>query len=28
MTKARALIHSPIVRLNYMLNYYLKNYAK
>jgi hypothetical protein len=27
MTKARALIHSPIVRLNYMLNYYLKNYA-
>ena len=28
MTKARALIHSPITRLNYMLNYYLKNYAK
>jgi len=28
MTKARALIHSPIVRLNFMLNYYLKNYAK
>ena len=27
MTKARALIHSPIVRLNFMLNYYLKNYA-
>ena len=27
-TKARALITSPIVRLNYMLNYYLKNYAK
>ena len=26
-TKARALITSPIVRLNYMLNYYLKNYA-
>jgi hypothetical protein len=25
--KARALITSPIVRLNYMLNYYLKNYA-
>ena len=28
MTKARALIYSPITRLNYMLNYYLKNYAK
>jgi hypothetical protein len=28
MTKARALIHSPITRLNFMLNYYLKNYAK
>jgi len=27
MTKARALIYSPIVRLNFMLNYYLKNYA-
>ena len=27
VTKARALITSPIVRLNYMLNYYLKNYA-
>ena len=27
MTKARALIHSPIVRLTFMLNYYLKNYA-
>ena len=27
-TKARALITSPLVRLNYMLNYYLKNYAK
>lgn len=25
---ARALIHSPIVRLNYMLKFYLKNYAK
>ena len=25
--KARALILSPIVRLNFMLNYYLKNYA-
>ena len=24
---ARALIHSPIVRLNYILNFYLKNYA-
>ena len=28
ITKARALILSPIVRLNFMLNYYLKNYAK
>ena len=28
MTKARALIHSPITRLNFMLNYYLKNYAE
>ena len=27
VTKARALITSPIVRLNFMLNYYLKNYA-
>ena len=27
VTKARALILSPIVRLNFMLNYYLKNYA-
>jgi len=27
MTKARALIHSPITRLNFILNYYLKNYA-
>ena len=27
ITKARALIHSPITRLNFMLNYYLKNYA-
>ena len=25
---ARALIHSPIVRLNYILQFYLKNYAK
>jgi len=25
---ARALIYSPITRLNFMLNYYLKNYAK
>ena len=27
MSRARALIHSPITRLNFMLNYYLKNYA-
>ena len=27
VTHARALIHSPITRLNFMLNYYLKNYA-
>jgi len=27
ITKARALILSPITRLNFMLNYYLKNYA-
>ena len=27
-TKARARITSPLVRLNFMLNYYLKNYAK
>ena len=27
-TKARALITSPLVRLNFMLNYYIKNYAK
>ena len=27
MTKARALIYSPLTRLNFMLNYYLKNYA-
>jgi len=26
-SRARALIHSPITRLNFMLNYYLKNYA-
>ena len=26
MTRARALIHSPITRLNFMLNYYHKNY--
>ncbi len=25
---ARALIYSPITRLNFILNYYLKNYAK
>ena len=24
---ARALVHSPIVRLNYILKFYLKNYA-
>ncbi len=24
---SRALIHSPIVRLNYMIQFYLKNYA-
>ena len=28
INKARALIHSPITRLNFMLNYYLKNYSK
>ena len=28
MARARALIYSPITRLNFMLNYYLKNYAK
>ena len=28
VTHARALIYSPITRLNFMLNYYLKNYAK
>lgn len=28
ITKARALIYSPITRLNFMLKYYLKNYAK
>ena len=28
MTRARALIYSSLVRLNFMLNYYLKNYAK
>ena len=27
ITRARALILSPITRLNFMLNYYLKNYA-
>ena len=27
VTKARALIYSSITRLNFMLNYYLKNYA-
>ena len=28
VTYARARIYSPITRLNFMLNYYLKNYAK
>ena len=28
INKARALIYSQLVRLNFMLNYYLKNYAK
>ena len=28
VTHARALIYSPITRLSFMLNYYLKNYAK
>ena len=28
ITRARALILSPITRLNFMLKYYLKNYAK
>ena len=27
INKARALIYSPLVRLNYMLKFYLKNYA-
>ena len=27
-TKARALIYSQLARLNYMLEYYLKNYTK
>ena len=27
VSHARALIHSPIVRLNYILKFYLKNYA-
>ena len=27
VTHARALIHSPIARLNYILKFYLKNYA-
>ncbi len=27
VTHARALIYSPLTRLNFMLNYYLKNYA-
>ena len=28
VTHARALIYSPITRLNFILNYYLKNYAR
>jgi hypothetical protein len=28
VNRARALIHSPITRLNYILQFYLKNYAK
>ena len=28
ISKARALIYSPLVRLNFMLNYYLKNYKQ
>ena len=28
INRARALIHSPITRLNYILKFYLKNYAK
>ena len=28
VTHARALIYSPLVRLNFILKYYLKNYAK
>ena len=28
VTHARALIYSPLTRLNFMLKYYLKNYAK
>ena len=28
VTHARALIYQPIVRLNYILQFYLKNYAK
>ena len=27
VNRARALIHSPITRLNYILKFYLKNYA-
>jgi hypothetical protein len=27
VNRARALIHSPITRLNYILQFYLKNYA-
>ena len=28
VSRARALIYSPITRLNFMLKYYLKNYAR
>ena len=28
INNARALIYSPLVRLNFMLKYYLKNYAR
>ena len=28
INKARALIYSPLARLNFILKYYLKNYAK
>jgi len=28
VSNARALIHNPLTRMVYMLNYYLKNYKK